>query len=42
MVDWKKWQVRCPDARYTCMVQIRVITTRMLRTITEPRMYVKE
>jgi hypothetical protein len=26
MVAWKKWKVRWPDARYACLVQIRVIT----------------
>jgi hypothetical protein len=26
MVAWKKWQVRWHDARYACLVQIRVIT----------------
>ena len=34
MVFWEKWQVIWPDARYACLVKIRVITM-MLRGVLE-------
>jgi hypothetical protein len=30
VVAWKKWKMKWPDARYACLVKIRVIT--MLRS----------